>query len=296
MNVTKITVNKIIPDENQPRKYFDAAKLGMLKNSIKTHGIKEPLTLELQKDGTYLIQNGERRFRAAKELGMKDVPAIIVPATNAAQRLIEQFHIQELHEGWSTVEKAVATLNLSELLKTSLEETAKILAMPESALRTLAAFAKIIDKKSFERSNMPIRHASALNGTISVVRKIAQDADIEFDRTTAKAFENAVYIRVKNGEEINTNFFSKIKDSFKQNPKLITEFIEDDSLTVDKLFTKSKARGSVYLRKMLSNAAWLASDIDSFFKDPSVKVNKETFAQLKRAQEKIKEFLNKFEE
>ena len=71
-----ISVSKIDVCANQPRKYFDEEKLSELASSIKQHGIIQPLVLKKNGD-RYTIIAGERRFRASRLAGLKEVPAII---------------------------------------------------------------------------------------------------------------------------------------------------------------------------------------------------------------------------
>lgn len=71
-----ISVKDIDIYTNQPRKYFDEEKLSELANSIKQHGIIQPLILK-QNGDRYMIIAGERRYRAARMAGLKEVPAIV---------------------------------------------------------------------------------------------------------------------------------------------------------------------------------------------------------------------------
>lgn len=72
----EIDVNEIVPNEDQPRKNFDKDELYDLSQSIEKYGIIQPLLLK-RKNDKYEIIAGERRFRAAKEIGLSKVPAII---------------------------------------------------------------------------------------------------------------------------------------------------------------------------------------------------------------------------
>lgn len=73
----EIEIEKIIANPNQPRKNFDKTALEELATSIKTYGVVQPLVVNNQKDGTYLIIAGERRYRASKLAGLKTVPCVI---------------------------------------------------------------------------------------------------------------------------------------------------------------------------------------------------------------------------
>ena len=74
---SEIEIDKLIANPNQPRKNFDKTALEELATSIKMYGIVQPLVVNDQKDGTYLIIAGERRYRASKLAGLKSVPCVI---------------------------------------------------------------------------------------------------------------------------------------------------------------------------------------------------------------------------
>ena len=73
-----IDINKIKCDSNQPRKSFDDTKIAELAESIKVHGIIQPLILRKEENENYVIVAGERRLRAAKIAGIKQIPSIIM--------------------------------------------------------------------------------------------------------------------------------------------------------------------------------------------------------------------------
>ena len=82
-NTLSISINKIKSDKDQPRKAFDSEKIAELTESIKTHGIIQPLILRKLDNDQYIIVAGERRWRAAKIAGLKEVPAIIMDLTES---------------------------------------------------------------------------------------------------------------------------------------------------------------------------------------------------------------------
>ena len=73
----EIDINKVEPNENQPRKEFNEDALQELADSIKQHGLIEPIIVQEGKKGFYQIIAGERRWRAARLAGLKKVPAIV---------------------------------------------------------------------------------------------------------------------------------------------------------------------------------------------------------------------------
>ena len=76
-NFTEIALAEIEPDRGQPRKDFDEEALQELANSIREHGVLQPIILRSLKDDGYRIVAGERRFRAAHIAGLSTIPAII---------------------------------------------------------------------------------------------------------------------------------------------------------------------------------------------------------------------------
>jgi len=114
-----IPLNEIRNDNNQPRKAFDNDKIAELTESIKTHGIIQPLILRKSDDGLYVIVAGERRWRAAKMAGLKDVPAIVMELSEKDVleiSLIENIQRQDLNpiEEASAYKKLLSDFNLTQ--------------------------------------------------------------------------------------------------------------------------------------------------------------------------------------
>lgn len=97
--VTEIQVRKIEANPWQPRSKFDDVSLDELADSIKQVGIIQPVTVRLSSEGTYQLITGERRYRAAKRLGLKTIPAFVRLAedTNMLEMaLIENIQREDL--------------------------------------------------------------------------------------------------------------------------------------------------------------------------------------------------------
>ncbi|MBQ3493807.1 MAG: ParB/RepB/Spo0J family partition protein [Clostridia bacterium] len=91
-STTEIDINKVKPNPNQPRKNFNEEALNELAASIKTHGVIQPIIVNDNKDGEYLIIAGERRYRASKLLGLETIPCIV---KNYTERQIKEISIIE---------------------------------------------------------------------------------------------------------------------------------------------------------------------------------------------------------
>lgn len=105
-SILKININLIKSNEYQPRKHFDDERIAELAQSIKEHGIIQPIVLT--KDGeNYTIVAGERRWRAAKMVGIREIPAVVMELTN--KQILEISLIENLQrEDLNPIEEAIA--------------------------------------------------------------------------------------------------------------------------------------------------------------------------------------------
>jgi len=95
-----VNISQIILSQQQPRRYFDPDKMQQLAQSIQEHGILEPLLVRPLTGDTYELIAGERRYRAAKEVGLTYVPVVIRAMTDrqALQiALIENLQREDLN-------------------------------------------------------------------------------------------------------------------------------------------------------------------------------------------------------
>jgi len=95
-----LPISQVQPNQNQPRRRFDEEALADLSDSIRLHGIIQPLTVRRLGTGYYQIIAGERRWRAAKLAGLKEVPAVIIEADDrkaAELAMIENLQREDLN-------------------------------------------------------------------------------------------------------------------------------------------------------------------------------------------------------
>ncbi len=98
--VVNLDMFLIDPNKNQPRKNFNAESLKELSESIKQHGVIQPITVNDQGNGRYLIVAGERRFRASLNAGLKKIPAVIKKYTDKEIKeisLVENLQREDLN-------------------------------------------------------------------------------------------------------------------------------------------------------------------------------------------------------
>ncbi|MFT5874509.1 MAG: ParB family chromosome partitioning protein [Clostridium sp.] len=105
-SVLKISMNLIKANIDQPRKNFDPEKISELAQSIKEHGVIQPIIVNKQED-IYIVVAGERRFRAAKSIGLAEIPAIIMNIDN--REVLEISLIENIQrEDLNPIEEAIA--------------------------------------------------------------------------------------------------------------------------------------------------------------------------------------------
>lgn len=118
-----IDINLIKSNESQPRKSFDDEKIMELAESIKSNGIIQPLILRKDKD-EYIIVAGERRWRAAKYIGIKEIPAVIMDLTE--KQILEISLIENIQrEDLNSIEEAIAYKKLITYFDLTQEQLSK---------------------------------------------------------------------------------------------------------------------------------------------------------------------------
>lgn len=119
-----IDIKSIHPDPDQPRKKFDQTGIDELAASIKEHGIIQPLIITPDEDGDYLIVAGERRYRAARQSGLKEVPVIV--RSLSSQKKLELSLIENLQRrDLNIMETATAYAKLRDQFNLTLEDIGK---------------------------------------------------------------------------------------------------------------------------------------------------------------------------
>ncbi len=141
---TKIRLSDIEPNKKQPRKYFDEAALNELAESIKRYGVVEPLILQ-KREGYYEIIAGERRYRASKLAGLKEVPAIIKDYTE--EEIVEIALIENIQrEDLNPIEEALAYKTLIEEYGLKQDELAQRVSKSRAAITNTMRLLKLCNE------------------------------------------------------------------------------------------------------------------------------------------------------
>ena len=133
MKLLTLKIDRIIANSNQPRKYFNKEKMSELKESIKNSGLLQPITVRKISGGKYEIIAGERRYRACRELGMENIPAIEINTGDArGYELSVLENIQR--EDLNPIEEAESYLMLMEVYGYTQEKLSEKLGKNRSSL------------------------------------------------------------------------------------------------------------------------------------------------------------------
>lgn len=130
--IKQIPVEEIVPNPYQPRTVFDDEKIDELCQTIRTHGLIQPIVVRVR-DGRYELIAGERRLRATRKLGMERIPAIVKEfndSQTASIALIENLQ----REGLTAIEEAVAYQKLIDLHNLTQESLAQRLGKGQSTI------------------------------------------------------------------------------------------------------------------------------------------------------------------
>ncbi|MBO5954767.1 MAG: ParB/RepB/Spo0J family partition protein [Clostridia bacterium] len=191
-DVQKIELSKIYTNPNQPRKNFDKESLNELAESIRVHGLIQPIIVNEMSDG-YMIIAGERRFRASKICGLKEIDAIVKTYTN--KQIAEIAIIENLQrEDLNPVEIAKGIKQLMEEYGLTQEKVAERLGKSRSAiansLRILSLYPEVIDL--IEKGKISFGHAKILASVEDYATQIILAKKIAKDKLTVRDLEKEV--------------------------------------------------------------------------------------------------------
>ena len=228
--IVELKLSELRPNPYQPRKKFDEDKLKELSESIKEHGVFQPIIVKKSIKG-YEIIAGERRFRASKIAGKETIPAIIRDFSD--EMMMEIALLENLQrENLNAIEEAVAYKKLLDSLKITQEELSKKLGKSRSYITNMLGLLELPSsvKQMIQEDKISMSHARALS-------KIKNPEDIE---NLANKIINEG-LNVRDIENITKN------DSIEKKHKITTtrqtsEYKELESIMSDKLGTKVKIK------------------------------------------------------
>ena len=162
-DIKNIKIRDIEPNKKQPRKNFDKEKLEILSESIKNHGLVQPILVRKNSAGTYMIIAGERRWRAAKMAGIKEIPCIVKDFDEA--EIMEIALIENLQrENLNPMEEAEGYKSLMDAFDLTQEEVAERVGKSRSAVANSLRLNNLCDavKKMVIDGKLSQGHARAI--------------------------------------------------------------------------------------------------------------------------------------
>lgn len=160
-----LPISQVEPGLNQPRKRFDEDALADLAESIRVHGIIQPLTVRRLASGYYQIIAGERRWRAAKAAGLQEVPAVIIEADD--RKVMELGLIENLQrEDLNPAEEARGYRTLMEEYGLTQEQVAQQMGKSRPAITNTLRLLALPDEvmSLMEDGSLSAGHARAILG------------------------------------------------------------------------------------------------------------------------------------
>lgn len=249
---TLLNINMVEPNPNQPRKRFNEDKLQELADSIKVHGIIQPLVVQKENE-RYIIIAGERRWRAARLAGVKEVPAVIrdfteqelyevalieniqrqdldpIEEANAYSNLIREHHLTQDEVAERVSKSRVAITNALRLLK--LDQRVQQMVIDELLTGGHArALISIEDpEEQYNLANRIFDEKLSVRETEKLVKKILHPKAIAPEEKISEADE-AIYRDLE--ENLKTIIGSKVKITRKPGGKgnIEIEYYSTDEL------------------------------------------------------------------
>ena len=161
--VVNIKISDVYPNGDQPRIYFDEDKIIALCESIKKHGVLQPIVVRPDDEGRYMIIAGERRYRASIMANKESIPAIIKDMP--IKEVLEIALVENLQrENLNIIEEAKAYKNLIDKHKSTQEELAELVGRSRPYITNTMRLLNLSDevKKYIELEKISPGHGKAL--------------------------------------------------------------------------------------------------------------------------------------
>ena len=252
-----LPISQVEPGVKQPRKRFDEDSLADLADSIRIHGVIQPLTVRRLSSGYYQIIAGERRWRAAKLAGLMEIPAVIIEADD--RKVMELGLIENLQrEDLNPMEEAGGYRVLMEEYGLTQEEVSqrvgrsrpsvanalRLLALPESVCHLLeegqlsAGHGRAIlsapgEEVQKDLAQKVLDEGLSVRQTEALARRLAKEQDELKDFSGEKPVDPMKIYRDAAAKDLSTHWGRKVSISMgAKKGKLEIEFYNDEDLTL----------------------------------------------------------------
>ena len=232
---TLVDINKVEPNREQPRKNFNEDALQELAESIKQYGITQPLVVQ-KKDDYYEIIAGERRWRAAKKAGLKQVPIIVKDLS--AQEIMEISLIENIQrEDLNPIEEALAYKRLLEEFDLKQDEVAEKVSKSRAAITNSLRLLKLDDRVQ----QMLIEEMITPGHARAILNIKDPEQQYEFAQ---KIFDEKMSVRDVEKEIKRLNSKKPAKDK-KENEELDKEYVDHMKTVEEQLKQKTGTKVSI---------------------------------------------------
>jgi len=242
-NMLRIGLDQIETNPRQPRHDFDEQALQELAHSIRLHDIIQPVTVSKLPSGKYRLISGERRFRAAKIAGLKDIPAYVRQADD--QQLLELALLENLQrEDLNAMEIALSYKRMMEELNYTQEQVAERMGKERSTVANYIRLLKLPpDIQVAVRSNqLSMGHARALINVDTVDKQLYLFGEIKAKGLSVRQTEELVRRLYKeDGNPVKSSVKPTLPEAFKR----IEDNLASHFSTRVKLNHSKKGEGSI---------------------------------------------------
>jgi ParB family chromosome partitioning protein len=243
-NMLRIPLDQIETNPRQPRHDFDEVALQELANSIRLHDIIQPVTVSKLPSGKYRLISGERRYRAAKIAGLKDLPAYVRQADD--QQLLELALLENLQrEDLNAMEIALSYKRMMEELNYTQEQVAERMGKERSTVANYIRLLKLPpDIQVAVRSNqLSMGHARALINVDTVDKQLYLFNEIKQKGLSVRQTEELVRKLYK--ENAPAAVKNSVKPTLPEAFKRIEDNLASHFSTRVKLNHNKKGEGSI---------------------------------------------------
>ena len=241
-NMLRVPLDQIETNPRQPRHDFDEVALQELAHSIRLHDIIQPVTVSRLPTGKYRLISGERRFRAAKIAGLKDLPAYVRQADD--QQLLELALLENLQrEDLNAMEIALSYKRMMEELNHTQEQVAERMGKERSTVANYIRLLKLPpDIQVAVRGNqLSMGHARALINVDTVDKQLYLFNEIKEKGLSVRQTEELVRKLYKENTPVKNSVKPTLPEAFKR----IEDNLASHFSTRVKLNHNKKGEGSI---------------------------------------------------
>jgi ParB family chromosome partitioning protein len=243
-HTSRIALTDIQVNPKQPRRDFDEQGLNELATSIKLHDIIQPLTVSKLPNGKYQLIAGERRFRASKIAGLKDVPAYVRQAND--QQLLELALLENLQrEDLNAMEIAISYKRMMEELNYTQEQVAERMGKERTTVTNYLRLLKLPPdiQRAVRSGNLSMGHARALVTIDTVDKQLFVYKEIRDKELSVRQTEELVRNIYKggNGDAVKSSVKSELPAAYKK----IEDNLASHFATKVKMVHNKKGYGSI---------------------------------------------------